>query len=195
MTELLLRPAVVADAAAIAALEAVLFGAEAWSVDQVLEELTGYGRRGWVLERTPSDEPAQSGLSADGDSIRIEAAPAAPSKAGTAAPLHERSSSGYVLMRTVGDVSDLQRIGVAPALQRAGLAARLLAAACAGVREEGAERILLEVAEDNEAARAFYAREGFVEIDRRPRYYRTGAAALVLALHLAASPDELDQGR
>jgi ribosomal-protein-alanine acetyltransferase len=144
------RAAVAGDAPAIAALEARLFAGSAWSEQQVREELTGHGRRGWVVA------PA-TGHEVDGPPLR-----------------------GYVIMRTVGDVSDLQRIGVAPELQRAGLAARLLAAASAGVREEGAERILLEVAEDNAPARAFYARAGFVEIDRRPRYYRHEVAALVL---------------
>ena len=40
--------------------------------------------------------------------------------------------------------------------------------------------MLLEVAESNAAARAFYAKAGFVEIHRRPNYYRDGSAALVL---------------
>jgi ribosomal protein S18 acetylase RimI-like enzyme len=144
-----IRPAVAEDTGAIAALEQELFGAEAWSADQVVEELTGYGRRGWV--------------SVDG----------------------RRGLVGYVIMRTVGEISDLQRIGVARSGQRAGVASGLLAVACAGVRAEGAERILLEVAEDNTAARAFYAREGFVAIDRRPRYYRHDVDALVLQRELA----------
>lgn len=180
--DVVLRPALPADAPAIAALEAVLFGADAWSVDQVAEELTGYGRRGWVVEAAQSELRAGPG-SIEMEPVDEEAHGGAPHQ--RAAPLHDRSSSGYVIMRTVGDVSDLQRIAVAPHVQRAGLAARLLAAARAGVREEGAERILLEVAEDNAAARAFYAREGFVEIDRRPRYYRHEVDALVLQLELA----------
>ena len=49
-------------------------------------------------------------------------------------------------------------------------------------RDGGADRLLLEVREDNAGALAFYAARGFVEIDRRPRYYRDGATAVVLAL-------------
>lgn len=147
----MIRPATVDDAAAIADLEQVLFPGEGWSAVQVADELTGYGRRGWVA----------------GDDVPLP------------------GIAGYVIMRTVGDVSDLQRIGVAVTEQRAGLASRLLAVAFDGVREEGAERVLLEVAEDNAAARAFYAREGFVEIDRRPKYYRQSVDALVLELGLA----------
>jgi ribosomal-protein-alanine N-acetyltransferase len=45
-----------------------------------------------------------------------------------------------------------------------------------------ADRVLLEVREDNEAALGLYAQSGFVEIDRRPRYYRDGAAAVVMQL-------------
>lgn len=150
----MIRPAVIDDAAAIAALEAVLFPGEAWSAEQVAEELTGYGRRGWVAE---------------GGSVALR---------------------GYLIMRTVGEVSDLQRIGVAPSHQRAGTAAALLTAASAGVRKEGAERILLEVAEDNAPARALYARAGFVEIDRRPKYYRHAVDALVLELALTPRLEE-----
>lgn len=175
------RPALAGDAAAIAALETELFPDAAWSEVQVLEELTGYGRRGWVLASP------QSGLSLPEDSIAIEPATGAATGAasGPVAGTVAGRVAGYVLMRTVGEISDLQRIGVAPAWQRAGLAAALLTAARAGVREEGAERILLEVAEDNAAARAFYAHQGFVEIDRRPKYYRHEVDALVLQRELA----------
>ena len=40
--------------------------------------------------------------------------------------------------------------------------------------------MLLEVREDNAGALAFYAAGGFAEIDRRRRYYRDGATAVVL---------------
>ena len=86
---------------------------------------------------------------------------------------------GYVITMTLGEVADLQRIGVHPAHRRCGLATRLLDTALA---TSEAERTLLEVADDNEAALAFYTRRGFVEIARRPRYYRNGAAAIVMQL-------------
>ena len=52
--------------------------------------------------------------------------------------------------------------------------------------------MLLEVAAGNEAALAFYAAEGFTEIDRRRRYYRDGTDAVVLRLDLGgdASVDQ-----
>ena len=44
--------------------------------------------------------------------------------------------------------------------------------------------MLLEVRADNRPALAFYADAGFVEIDRRERYYADGAPAIVLRLAL-----------
>jgi len=85
---------------------------------------------------------------------------------------------GYVVTLVVDEVADLQRIGVHPERQRQGLAAALLDAALASKRP--ATRMLLEVSERNEPALAFYARAGFAEIGRRPRYYRDGAAAVVM---------------
>lgn len=85
---------------------------------------------------------------------------------------------GYVVTLVVDEVADLQRIGVHPERQRQGLAAALLDAALASQRP--ASRMLLEVSERNEPALAFYARAGFAEIGRRPRYYRDGAAAVVM---------------
>ena len=50
----------------------------------------------------------------------------------------------------------------------------------ATARDAGADRLLLEVREDNTGALAFYAARGFVEVDRRARYYRDGTTAVVL---------------
>lgn len=148
----MIRPATAADAPAIAALEAELFGGEAWNLEQVQSEIAGPGRRAWVV-------------GADKD---------------------ERSYfSGYVVTMTVGDITDLQRVGVAPAARRTGVATELLDVALAAAREDGADRMLLEVAEDNVGALAFYAAHGFTQIDRRPRYYRHEIAALVLQKDLA----------
>ena len=135
----MIRPATLDDAETIATLEVEVFGAEAWTRDQVVEELTGPGRAGWVSSNS-------TGV-----------------------------VDGYVITWTNGDTTDLQRIAVEPVMQGRGLAAELLAAA----RPE--TPMLLEVAEDNERAIAFYRKHGFVEIDRRPRYYRNGATAIVMS--------------
>ena len=83
-----------------------------------------------------------------------------------------------------GDVAELQRIAVEPAARRRGLASALLAAVVEHASTAGCDRLLLEVREDNTGALAFYADRGFVEVDRRPRYYRDGTTAVVLRLPL-----------
>lgn len=95
---------------------------------------------------------------------------------------------GHAVTSVVADVAELQRIAVDPAHRRTGLATALLAAVVGLARDEGAERLLLEVREDNQGALAFYSQRGFSELDRRPRYYRDGATAVVLE-RLATGPD------
>ena len=89
---------------------------------------------------------------------------------------------GHAVASIVGDIAELQRIAVDHEHRRTGLASALLDAVVAAAREAGADRVLLEVREDNAGALSFYAARGFVEIDRRPRYYRDGTTAVVLRL-------------
>jgi len=87
---------------------------------------------------------------------------------------------GYAVVSAVADIAELQRIAVTPAHRRGGLASELLEEGCRLTRESGADRLLLEVRENNAGALRFYAARDFVEIDRRPRYYRDGTTAIVL---------------
>jgi ribosomal-protein-alanine N-acetyltransferase len=87
---------------------------------------------------------------------------------------------GYAVASYAGDIAELQRIGVVDAARRTGVATALLDEVVAEAPGAGADRLLLEVREDNRGALAFYAACGFVEIDRRPKYYRDGAAAVVM---------------
>jgi len=96
---------------------------------------------------------------------------------------------GFAVCLPAGEAFDLLAIGVMPEQRRAGIARALLARCEASARAARAERLMLEVAEDNAAARAFYARCGFAELARRRGYYggRPGAAArdaLVLGKNL-----------
>lgn len=91
---------------------------------------------------------------------------------------------GYATTRVAGDLGDLTRVAVLPEHQRVGVGRSLLARAKELAASGGANRLLLEVSAANEAALHFYAAEGFVEIDRRPGYYRDGSDALVLRLPL-----------
>jgi ribosomal-protein-alanine N-acetyltransferase len=93
---------------------------------------------------------------------------------------------GYAVASYAGDIAELQRIGVAEQARRQGLATALLDEVVAHAPSTGADRMLLEVRADNAGALAFYADRGFVEIDRRPRYYRDGTDAVVMRLPLIA---------
>ncbi|MFL6060177.1 MAG: GNAT family N-acetyltransferase [Marmoricola sp.] len=93
---------------------------------------------------------------------------------------------GYAVASYAGDIAELQRIGVAESARRRGFASALLAAVVAHAPSTGADRMLLEVRADNRGAISFYAARDFVEIDRRQRYYRDGADAVVMRLPLIA---------
>jgi ribosomal-protein-alanine N-acetyltransferase len=95
---------------------------------------------------------------------------------------------GYAAVSVAGDVVELQRIAVDPDRRRGGVATLLLGEVVRLARADGAERVLLEVREDNAGALEFYGAAGFAEIARRPRYYRDGATAVVLELPVSG-PD------
>jgi ribosomal-protein-alanine acetyltransferase len=91
---------------------------------------------------------------------------------------------GYAVTWTVDEVADLQRVVVAPAARRRGLATRLLRELTHDAAGRGARRVLLEVSAANHAALGCYDRLGFRPIDRRPAYYRDGSDAVVHQLDL-----------
>jgi ribosomal-protein-alanine N-acetyltransferase len=91
---------------------------------------------------------------------------------------------GHAVVSMAGDIAELQRIAVDFAHRRGGVASALLAGVLEVAGRTEADQLLLEVREDNRAALAFYARSGFTEIDRRPRYFADGAMAVVLRLLL-----------
>ncbi|MCW2808425.1 MAG: ribosomal protein S18P -alanine acetyltransferase [Marmoricola sp.] len=91
---------------------------------------------------------------------------------------------GHAVTSTAGDIAELQRIAVGQDHRRRGVASALLAGVVEAAAATEADRLLLEVREDNRGALAFYARQGFVVIDRRRRYYADGTTAVVLRLPL-----------
>ena len=98
---------------------------------------------------------------------------------------------GFILIRVVADEAEILTLAVRPAARRSGLGGRLVEAAVVRAAALGAERMFLEVAEDNVAARGLYARAGFREAGRRRGYYARSDGsredALILALNFAAT--------
>jgi ribosomal-protein-alanine N-acetyltransferase len=97
---------------------------------------------------------------------------------------------GFALLQILPPEAEILTLAVDPAVQGQGLGAVLVELAAAHVAGKGAETIFLEVAEDNAAARALYARTGFTEIGRRRGYYARAdgpaADALILSRGLDA---------
>ncbi len=95
------------------------------------------------------------------------------------------AAGGFLMLRTAADEAEILTLAVAPAARRRGVGAGLLAAAQALAAARGAQRMLLEVAEANTAARALYRAAGFHEAGRRRAYYEDGTDALLLARRLS----------
>lgn len=92
--------------------------------------------------------------------------------------------AGYAGLDHGGEVSDVMTIAVVPRARGTGLGRRLLEDLVSRSRAAGADRLLLEVRADNDAARGLYTVRGFTELQTRRGYYPGGVDALVLALDL-----------
>ena len=79
---------------------------------------------------------------------------------------------GYGGVKVGGDQADVMTIGVAPHARGRGAGAAILDALLDWARQAGAAEIFLDVRPSNEGAIALYNSRGFVEIGRRPRYFR-----------------------
>lgn len=94
-------------------------------------------------------------------------------------------AAGFALGRAVAGEVEIITLGVLPEVRRLGFGAALLAALADRAARRGCGRMVLEVAEDNAAARALYRRHGFGEIGRRARYYRRPGGEAVDAIVLS----------
>ena len=92
----------------------------------------------------------------------------------------------YGVITVLGEVADLDRMAVLPFARRRGIAGNLLEQLIEAARGRGAERMLLEVAADNEAAIGLYASYGFEAISTRGGYYPGGVDALIMGLTLSS---------
>ncbi|MFZ4711741.1 MAG: tRNA (adenosine(37)-N6)-threonylcarbamoyltransferase complex dimerization subunit type 1 TsaB [Zwartia sp.] len=84
---------------------------------------------------------------------------------------------GFCIAMQAPDVAHILVIAVAPDHQRQGHAQQLLAQITRSAQAQSAEGLLLEVRPSNDAALAFYAREGFTQIGVRRDYYPAGRGA------------------
>lgn len=79
---------------------------------------------------------------------------------------------GYIGSQSVLGESDMMNVAVHPDHRRKGIAEALIDALSAGLRERGNVSLTLEVRASNEPAKALYEKLGFIQVGRRPNYYR-----------------------
>ena len=160
---MILREAGPLDAGVIAGLHRQCFadglGGAVWSAASIVKVLSLPGSYAYLAAAVP--EPA----------TRADAAELLP--------------AGFLLARALSGESEILTLGVGKAWRRRGTARALLREAMTRAGQAGAARTLLEVAEDNMAARGLYAAEGFDLVKRWPRYYRRPGGAVAAALVFA----------
>ena len=78
---------------------------------------------------------------------------------------------GYCIYSHIFEDAEILKIATCLDYQQQGIASQLLTAMAQMSQATGAERVLLEVREDNHAAIAFYQKHGFEQIAVRKNYY------------------------
>lgn len=194
------------DIPQLAALDAELFGTDAWSEATWWSELAGRPRRDYVVAVTVDD--GERAASAAGTAYRepTRAEPAAEENAldekahGEKAhdekahedPAYRRGAVdgpvvGYAGLDHGGEVADVMTLAVVPARRGTGLGDRLVAELTRRARARGAQALMLEVRADNAAAIRLYRRHGLEQVGVRRRYYEPGGVdALVLRRRIGA---------
>lgn len=86
----------------------------------------------------------------------------------------------FAAFNYVLDEAELLFVTVANHARQRGHAKKLLQDAMQELYTQGIRKVFLEVSENNHSAHHLYGRLGFVEMFRRPRYYRDGSAAIVM---------------
>jgi ribosomal-protein-alanine N-acetyltransferase len=98
-----------------------------------------------------------------------------------------RRLAGFAIMRFGDAAAHLDLLAVAPAWRRCGLGRDLLAWLEACARTAGVFDVRLELRTGNEAARAFYAAQGYRECGLAAGYYAGREDALRMSRDLSAS--------
>lgn len=78
---------------------------------------------------------------------------------------------GYVIFYYVLDEGEIARIAVSPSVRRQGVATKIYNHLVEFCEEKAIKKIMLEVRENNESAKAFYRKCGFQEDGIRKNYY------------------------
>jgi len=101
--------------------------------------------------------------------------------------LAEGTAAGFLLSQQSGNESEILTLGVHPLYRLQGIGIQLVKHMLATLPPGGAA--FLEVASDNEAARALYAKCGFVRVNTRKGYYKRGEKLIDAVCYRYLPPD------
>lgn len=88
--------------------------------------------------------------------------------------------AGFIVALVVADEMQVQNIVVDNAFRRLGIGTFLLKSATEIAISAGATEVFLEVAADNNSAIALYEKSGFLRTGIRPKFYSSGADAIIM---------------
>lgn len=78
---------------------------------------------------------------------------------------------GYILWREIDIEAEILTLVISVPFQRMGMGNVLLNGVFECLKAHGISKLFLEVAEDNEGAKTFYIKNGFILLGIRPNYY------------------------
>ncbi|MEO1282066.1 MAG: ribosomal protein S18-alanine N-acetyltransferase, partial [Pseudomonadota bacterium] len=157
-------PATVSMSERLAALHAELF-AKPWSADTFREILRDTNTSGLMTLPNASPPAGQGSNSSE-------------------------TLLGFAFARIAADEAEVLAIGVSESHQSLGIGKALLLELVRRVKERGATRLFLEVADDNASALRLYRNVGFKIVGTRPRYYARDDGQGVDAQIMARTLDE-----
>ena len=100
-------------------------------------------------------------------------------------PLEDGVLVGYLIVYYVLEDGEIARIAVESDFRRNGVASRLLKELAFICADNGVNKLLLDVRESNESAKAFYKKKGFVLDGVRKNYYTNPTEnAILMSLEL-----------
>ena len=85
--------------------------------------------------------------------------------------------TGFIHYSKIYEYIEIQNIIVDKKWRNQGIASNLLKTLIENNNDT--TKLILEVNENNKEARAFYKKHGFIEINRRPKYYKNGDAIIM----------------
>ncbi|RJP47676.1 MAG: ribosomal-protein-alanine N-acetyltransferase [Anaerolineaceae bacterium] len=92
----------------------------------------------------------------------------------------DRQLASMLVLWVIVDEAHIATIATHPKFRRRGFAKKMLVKSLVSAREEGAKKALLEVRARHVIAQKIYCDIGFIEVGRRPMYYRDNGEDAVL---------------